>query len=60
MQKSLLDRLVAKRMLPLPNEVLQKRVFGLPVAAWVLLGGEFLIGLTIVLLAYLIVSSSRS
>lgn len=47
-------------MLPLRNEVLQKRVYGLPIAAWILLGGEFLIGLTLVLLLYLIVSMSRS
>lgn len=58
--KGLLDRLVEKRLLRLSDSLLQKRVFGLPVAAWLLLSGEFLIGMGIVLLAYLVVSISRS
>jgi hypothetical protein len=59
-RQGLLDRLVAKRLLRLPEEKLQKRICGLPVAAWILLSGELLVGLVIVLLAYLIVATSRS
>jgi hypothetical protein len=51
---------VEKRLLRLSDTVLQKRVYGLPVAAWILLSGEFLIGLGLVLITYLIVSISRS